>query len=200
MALWDTTRRRSAREELRFGADNLFKLFSEEQELSRPRPNFVCANITLFEERTDNYSTGDPRAVPHRRRSADSKIAVTAVIGDDAWSRVFPAGLTVDDTLFAFEPPPSALHRVIPLMQAEQPDLMVLLSHCGAGCHRATLRAQFPKFDVVVTAGGPEDGHREPGLVGEAPILEVGQNGKAAGVVGIFPRLPNRSCVSSSSS
>lgn len=185
MALMQYDAQALGTEELRLGADNLFTLYSDEQGRSETRPRFVCANITLFEERSDNYSL----EIPEQFRIVTVgglKIAVTAVIGDDSWKSVFPGGLTVADTLFAFEPPPSALHRVIPLMQAEQPDLMVLLSHCSADTTR-DLAAQFPRFDLVVTAGGPEDGERQPGMVGEAPILEVGQKGKAAGVVGIFP-------------
>ncbi|MBL8852161.1 MAG: hypothetical protein JNG89_20985, partial [Planctomycetaceae bacterium] len=185
LALMDYDAQSIGPEELRLGADNLYTLFSDEQGRSETRPKFLCANLTLFEERTDAYML----EIPEQFRVVTVgglKIAVAAVVGDDAWSRVFPGGLTVADTLYAFEPPASALHRVIPLMQAEQPDLMVLLSHCGVDATR-DLAAQFQKFDLVVTAGGPEDGHRDPAMVGEAPILEVGQKGKAAGVVGIFP-------------
>jgi len=172
-------------EELRLGADNLFSLFSEEQGTGDTRPNFVCANLTLFEERTDAYSIGTPdqfRIV----EVGGLKVAVTAIVGDDSWSRVFPAGAMIDSTLYAFQPAAEALKRVVPLMQEQEPDLMLLLSHAGLDASRE-IAAQFPVFQAVVTAGGPEDGRREPGLVNETLILEVGQRGKAAGVLGIFP-------------
>lgn len=172
-------------EELRLGATGLFELFSQEQGEGDTAPPFVCANLTLFEERTDDYSIG----TPEQFRIAEVgglKVAVTAVAGDDAWMSVFPGGLEITDTLFGFEPPAAALKRVIPLMQAEQPDVMVLLAHSHLDGSR-DLAAQFPVFDIVLTAGGPEDGRREPGMVGETLVLEVGQKGKAVGVVGVFP-------------
>lgn len=186
MRLMDYDAQGIGTEELRFGAGSLFDLFSQEQGEGEASPPFVCANITLFEERSDSYSIG----IPEQFRLVDVgglKVAVTAVVGEDAWMSVFPGGLSIADTLFGFEPPGDALERVVPLMQAEQPDVLVLLSHSNLDGSR-DLAAQFPVFDVVVTAGGPEDGRRDPGLVGETMVLEVGQKGKAAGVLGVFPQ------------
>lgn len=174
-------------EELRFGADRLFTLFSDEGGSEASRPKIVCANVTLFQERTADYPPDFP---PDQFRIVEVgglTIAVTAIVGEDVWSRVFPGGLTVADTLYAIEPPAQALQRVIPLIQAEQPDLMLLLSHTSPETSR-DLAAQFPVFQAVVTTGGPEDGRRETELVGQTLILEVGQKGKAAGVLGIFPK------------
>ena len=117
------------REELRFGADKLFTLFSDEGGSEASRPRFVCANVTLFQERTADYPADFP---PDQFRIVEVgglKIGVTAIVGEDVWSRVFPGGLTVEDTLYSMEPPSKALQRVIPLMQAAQPDLLLLLSH-----------------------------------------------------------------------
>lgn len=175
-------------EELRLGADKLFELFSEEESAGDPRPAFVCANVTLFQERTDTYSTDMP--LPEQFRVVEVgglRIAVTAIVGDDSWAKVFPAGATIDSTLYAFEPVQTALARVVPLMQEQEPDLLVLLSHAELDASRE-IAAQFPAFDAVVTAGGPEDGRRKPGLVNDTLILEVGQRGKAVGVIGIFPQ------------
>jgi hypothetical protein len=146
-------------EELRFGADNLL-LFRKSRK-GEPRPKFVSEY-----RRTKNAPTSTRlrfRAVPHRRRWRRQ-------VGDvNCGSRPVVAsfgGATIDTTLYAFEEPAAALQRVIPLMQAEQPDVMVLLAHSGVDRSR-DLAAQFPMFHVVVTAGGPEDGRREPGLVNE---------------------------------
>lgn len=185
LSLMDYDAQALGEEELRFGADQLFTLFSDEQGKGEPRPKFVCANLTLFEERTDQYAL----EIPEQFRLVEIgglKVGVTAIVGEEAWNRVFPGGLTVADTLYAFEPPATALQRVIPLLQAEQPDLLILLSHTSTEASR-TLVEQFPVFDAVVTAGGPEDGRREPGRDGKTLILEVGQKGKTAGVLGVFP-------------
>lgn len=178
-------------EELRLGADKLFEVFSAEGGNETSRPKFVCANVTLFQERTADYPPDFP---PDQYRIVEVgglKIGVTAIIGDDVWARVFPGGLTVLDTLYSLEPPAQALERVIPLIQAEKPDVLLLLSHTSLDSSR-NLAAQFPVFDAVVTAGGPEDGRRETELVGETLVLEVGQKGKAAGVLGIFPQDKDR--------
>jgi hypothetical protein len=175
-------------EELRFGADSLFQLYSDEKASEDTSPRIVCANVTLYQDRDEFYA--EAIGIPEQFRIVDVgglKVAVTAIAGEDTWMNVFPGGLTIAETVYGFEAPAAALKRVIPLIQAEQPDVLVLLSHTSVDASR-DLAAQFPVFDVVVSAGSPEDGRREPGLVGETLILEVGQKGKTAGVLGVFPQ------------
>lgn len=171
-------------EELRLGASELYTLFSQELGQDTTAPEFVCANVTLFEERSEDYALEIPRQF-RVLAAGGLKIGVTAVVGRDTWMRVFPEGLSVHETLFGFEDPAHALERVVPLLKAEQPDVLVLLSHAGLDESRE-LAERFPDFRLVVTARGPEDGRREPARVGETWLLEVGQKGKTAGVVGLF--------------
>lgn len=171
-------------EELRFGADNLYTLFSSEQGAGNVRPEFICANVTLFEPPGPDYSLEMP--APFRIVTVGTlKVGVTAIVGQTYWEKVFGADQTIDQTLFGHEPAAEALRRVLPLMQAESPDALVLLSHAGIEESRA-LAAEF-KFDVVVSAGGPEDGRQEPEFVNDAMLVQVGHKGKHAGVIGVYP-------------
>src|SRR5690606_6981112 len=82
-------------EELRFGADRLFELHSGELSEDNASPAFICANLTLFQERDETYA--DSIGIPQQFRIVEVgglKIGVTAIVGDDAWMNVFPGGLT----------------------------------------------------------------------------------------------------------
>lgn len=172
-------------EELRFGADNLYTLFSEEQGEGDMSPQFVCANVSLFEPPGPEYSLEIP--VPFEvLQVGDLKVAVTSVVGQKHWAKVFGADQTIDQTLFGHHHAAEALERVLPLMRAEQPDALVLLSHADLDESRA-LAERFGDFDVVVSAGGPEDGREKPVLVNDTLLLQIGHKGKHAGVVGVFP-------------
>lgn len=168
-------------EELRIGPDELFTIFSNEDGAEDTSPEFLAANVTLYGDR----STGTPlewKAMD----VGELKIAVTSVVGNAVWRRLFGESAGLEQTNYGFEDPGAALARVLPLMQAAQPSLCVLLSHAEAAESRKLAR-QFPDFDVVVTAGGPEDGALEPEMIGETLLLEVGQKGKHAGVLGVYP-------------
>lgn len=169
-------------------AGPLFDIFSKEQGAGgNSSPEFVCANITLFGQ--PGSVLGTPQ--PFLTTSVNGiRVGVTAVVGEAVWERTFPGGVGTE-LEYGYEPPAEALARVLGEMEAEDstPDLMVLLSHCDVDNSRR-LAEQFPQFDIVVTAGGPEDGHREPESIGDAWLLQVGGKGKHAGVVGIFPDDP----------
>lgn len=172
-------------EELRFGADSLYTLFSEEQTEGDVSPQFVCANVSLFEPPGPDYQLEIP--APFRiLQVGDLKVGVTSIVGSKHWAKVFGTDQTIDQTLFGYVDAAEALDRVLPLMQAEQPDVLVLLSHADVEQSRE-LAERFGDFDVVVTAGGPEDGREKAEQVNDTLLLQVGHKGKHAGIIGVFP-------------
>jgi hypothetical protein len=168
-------------EELRIGPDELFAIFSNENGADDTSPEFLAANVTLYGDR----DVGTPlewKTV----EVGGVHVAVTSVVGNTVWRRLFGESARLEQTNYGFEDPAAALERVVPLMLDARPALRVLLSHAEAAESRELAR-QFPDFDVVVTAGGPEDGALEPETIGQTLLLEVGQKGKQAGVLGIYP-------------
>ncbi len=66
---------------------------------------------------------------------------------------------------------------------------------CSCCCHACArydetkkLAESFPQFDIIVTAGGPEDPDPKSKFVGERTLLIApGQKGKHVPVVGFYP-------------
>ncbi len=167
------------REEVRIGADAFFELYSQESAAAPDGSPFVCANVTLYGTR----DTGTP--VEYRLIDAGGvRLGVTSVLGAEYWKTLFPAGVTPEQVGYGYEAPADALARVLPKLQAEGAQVLVLLSHAPLRESRA-LAEQFPALHLVVTAGGPEDPRREPEFAGTTMLLQVGHKGKHAGVVGV---------------
>jgi hypothetical protein len=118
------------------------------------------------------------------------KIGVTAVIGDQLREEITPKVPIPADQRVGGEidigPAAEAVSALMPALEAEKCDLLILLSH-GTPEEAAVLSGQFPQFHLVVTAGGPEDPDPRPKKVGDALVVSVGQKGKHAGVVGVYP-------------
>ncbi|MEZ6066228.1 MAG: hypothetical protein R3B90_11090 [Planctomycetaceae bacterium] len=108
------------------------------------------------------------------------RIAVTSILGES-----MSKGIVGDDFL-RIAPPAEALQEVVPQMQAERPDLMVLLSNAKTDESKQLAQA-FPAFQVVVSAGGIEEGMLQPERIGGTTFLQVGQKGKQVGVLGYYP-------------
>src|SRR5690606_9348151 len=138
------------------------------------------ANVTFF----DTREIGTPLAY----RVVDVggvKIGVTAVLGHSYLPELFPGGADPSATVQVDEPT-EVLPGVIEQMQAEKPDVMLLLSHAKPDESEALAKA-FPQFDLVVTAGGPEDPVGKPDPVGDSWMLRVGTKGKNVGIIGYYP-------------
>ncbi len=142
----------------------------------RPYPDNPELDITQF------YRVID---VPGPAGGKGFRIAVTTVLGESA-----SKGIS-SDLFFKIVPPAEALAEVLPRMKAEQPDLLVLLSHAKADETEQLIR-QFPDFPLVVSMGGPEDGQLRPKTIGSTWLLQVGQKGKHVGVVGVYPQAPEK--------
>ncbi len=170
-------------EEARMGADGLYTAYEANPSVSntedvRTETPYLAANLRLFDPSFDLF--------PQSYKIIETggvKIAVTAVISPELVRPHLPPSQV---ELMYFEDPAVALRRVLPELKAHQPDILVLLSHCEAEKSEQLAQA-FPDFNLVVTAGGPEDGEAEPKLFGRTLVLRVGAKGKRVGVVGFYP-------------
>jgi len=164
--------------ELRFGPEFLLAMQPFKEESPETSLTFLGANIVLF---------NDPEiGTPTRWKVltvGGKKIGVTAVLGKREQSELLPKGTNVQISMQAAE---EALPPVVEQLQAENLDLLVLLSY--SSLEESTALAQmFPAFDLIVSAGGPEDPDGQPIAVGQTMLVNVGQKGKHVGVVGLFP-------------
>jgi len=166
-------------EELKLGAADLLALHAPDPKDPLATISFVSANVTLF---------GSPDlGTPLRSKVlklGTHKVGVTSVLGTSFRKEIAPEGVNVDITI---DDPDTALPAVLKELQAQQPDLLVLLSH-GTLAEGKTLAKNFPQFAVVLSSGGAEDPEFDnPQKVGETLFVQVGRKGKYTGVVGFFP-------------
>jgi hypothetical protein len=165
--------------------DDLLQISTEDQQKPDWDLRFNSANVLPYpgedlgiSERFQIIET--PAAEGSAAKTDQVKIAVTSVLGES-----MSQGILGDD-FFQIQPPAEALAEVLPKMQAARPDLMILLSYCKPEESELLAKA-FPAFDIVVTAGGPEDPNFRPEYVGKTMLLEVGKKGKNVGFVGFYP-------------
>ena len=119
------------------------------------------------------------------------KLGVLAVFGPELDVKVRPNGQDLGGFDYKVLPPAEAIKKHLAEIQSEKPDLLVLLSHSklDASIELATL---FPEFDLVVTAGGPEDPVTSPRFLKKKTMFVApGQKGKHVPVVGYFPGSAN---------
>lgn len=163
-------------EELLLGFDLL--TFAENE-----RPPFLSCNLTLF---------GDPGLGPHVPKSilnvGGLKVGVTAVFGESLKPKVIrpgsdAAGQPQDIVILD---PTESLRKTVAELEAERPDLLVLIAHAQRD-ETKELAAKFPQFDLIVSAGGPEDPDPRPQTIGKTLLVFPGQKGKNVAVVGLFP-------------
>jgi hypothetical protein len=163
-------------EELQLGLD--FINFQKPDELP-----LLSANVIFFEDRD---FTGGP--VPARTIEAGGvKIGVTAAFDPELDDLVRPGGQNPGGLEYKILDPIEEIKKQLAALQAAKPDLLVLLWH---GKYAATekLAAQFPKFDIIVTAGGAEDPDPKPKFIGKKTLLVApGQKGKHVPVAGFYP-------------
>jgi hypothetical protein len=110
------------------------------------------------------------------------KVGVTAVLGDTLAAKVASQNAGEIQVQRAVE----SLEKVVAELEAEKPDLLVLLSHAKLA-ESKKLAEKFPQFQLIVSAGGPEDPDPQPQYVGETLVVAPGQKGKHVAVVGYYP-------------
>ena len=166
-------------EEIRLGYDNLLILDNFSPEATDVRPSFVSANVQVYD------GTFGPRR--HKLIEINGvKIGVTSILGKSLEKKAFPAGSNADVTL---NDPEKVLPEVIDELKKQKPDLMVLLAHAKMEESRK-LAEKFQEFDLILSAGGPEDGINTAESIGKAILINVGRKGKHVGVVGYYPDDP----------
>ena len=136
-----------------------------------PSP-FLSANIGII----DRSLTPTHRILT----VADTKIGITAVLGD---SHV----RSIQSDEIVHRPAADGLREVWPLLKEGKTSINVLLAH-GTIEESQKLAAQFPDFDIVVTAGGAGEPTYKPQAIPgtDAVMVQVGTKGMFAGVIGVF--------------
>ena len=143
-------------------------------------PPLLAANLVLFDE---PELPGAP-AASVRTRVGKLTVSVIAVIGATRLESLRTSGYLKDITV---RPPADVLPGVLEDLEDQPSDLLVLLSQADVAESEALAR-KFPQFDLVVSAGGPEDPLVDnPRQIGNTMFVTVGQKGKYAGVIGFDP-------------
>jgi hypothetical protein len=164
-------------DDLRLSAYDLAAITASDGDAASP---YVCANVAIL----------DPELMPRFQiiEAAGRKIGVTAVVGTPELARI------ASDEIIK-KKPDEALREVWPELQKARCDLYVLLAHASID-ESQKLAQQFPRFDVVVTAGGAGEPTYEAEKIPntDAIMVQVGTKGMYVGVVGVFddPRQPLR--------
>ncbi|MDB5387222.1 MAG: 5-nucleotidase/2 3-cyclic phosphodiesterase-like esterase [Planctomycetaceae bacterium] len=166
--------------ELRLGAERLMSWHEPDGDTPGKGLAFVSANIVFF----DNPEQGTP--LPYRVVEINGvKIGVTSVLGDYYRDQFIPKDNNQPGQPITVKPPIPALQAAVAKIKAEKPDLMVLLSY-GKVEESREFAKQVPDFDVVLTAGGPEEPDRTEQL-GKSMLVQVGGKGKHVAVLGYYP-------------
>ena len=172
-------------EELLLGSSVLFEehtKFESEENFGVP---FLGSNVTIYGTR--DFGTGEP--MPMSKRILDvgqSRIGVIGLVGQSVIDDLHSAGRLSDENDLKIDSPVETLRQVLSEVQAEQPDLIVLLAHADV-TESEKLANEFPEIPVIVTARSAEDPRSTAKFVGETMIVQVGKKGKNVAVVGLFP-------------
>ena len=135
----------------------------------------VSANVSLFGE-------GSGFTRPYRVVEAGGKrIGFTAVLGKLHQSSA------ENNSDVSWNDPAEAIAKILPQMEAENCELLVLMVH-GDPNEATALAKQFPAFDFVSTTGGAEVPPNRTIAVEGTPVqmIEAGHKGMYVTVVGIY--------------
>ena len=157
-------------DDLRLYVGEVVRLTASEDE-EHPS-EFVCANTAVIaRELTPRFHVIDARG---------KKIGVTAVLSAEHQQKI------ASDEIVK-QPAEEALREVWSELEKEPCDLYVLLAHASIE-ESKQLAQKFPKFDVVVTAGGAGEPTYEAEKIPDtdAILVQVGTKGTHVGVVGVY--------------
>jgi hypothetical protein len=166
-------------EELRLGPDQLLSVHLPDELVP-----FLSANVVF-------YGTPD-LGTPLRSRLVEVggvKVGVAAILGLSYKDELLPKGATGADQPLTVNDPAVVLPKVIEELQAQQPDLLVLLSHARLA-ESQELAKKFPQFELVLSAGGPEEPEAKPIPVDKSWVVTVGGKGKHVVGIGFYPDRP----------
>jgi hypothetical protein len=144
--------------------------------------NFLGANLIFFGSR----ELGTP--LPLNIVEVNGiKVGITSVMSETIRRDVIP-DRTADEAANAdlqWTDPSEALTEVLKQFDDAKVDFRILLSQSTDDEIRQQAK-DFPVFDIIVAADG-RDGDRQPKMLGSTRLLRVGEKGKTAGVVALYP-------------
>lgn len=160
-----------------FGPDDLRLYIAEVARLTASEDEehpseFVCANAAVIaRELTPRFHVIETRG---------KKIGVTAILSAEHQKKI------ASDEIEK-QPVEEALRETWAELEKESCDLYVLLAHASIE-ESKQLAQKFPKFDIVVTAGGAGEPTYEAEKIPEtdAVLVQVGTKGMHVGVIGVF--------------
>lgn len=165
--------------ELRLGAEQLLSLHSPEKGLA-----FLSSNVVFF----GSSDIGTP--LPYKIVEINGvKIGVTSVLGEFYRDQVIPRESNDPNPAITVSDAGAGAAAAYEKMKADQPDLTVLLSYCKVDETRA-LAKKVPGFDIIITAGGPEEPLHKTEQLGKSMLVQVGTKGKHVAIVGYYPDNP----------
>ncbi len=139
---------------------------------------FLAANVTLF----GVAELGTPLAT-RVVKVGDTTIGVTSIVSPKLGLKSLPESVKKDIQILD---PHAVLPKALDQLKASKPDLLVLLSHAVPE-ESKQLAEKYSDFDLIITAGGPEDPPGTPVRTKKPMIVSTGQKGKHVGVVGFYP-------------
>lgn len=157
-------------------------LLAQHLETGDPRLCFLGANLTFL----GTKEIGTPLAYTIAEVEG-CKVGITSVMSDQIRREIIP-DRTPEEAAVAdlqWGDPTEALTDVLKKFDEENVDFRILLSQSTDEEIREQAAA-FPQFDIIV-AGDGKDGDRQPEMIGSIRLLRVGEKGKTAGVVGLYP-------------
>jgi hypothetical protein len=159
-----------AGDDLRFPPEDLISATVNDEGSLAP---FVSANVVVL-GMENRFLVVD---------AGGAKIGVTSVVAGkqrDALVESIDPGTTIED-------PAEALKNVVPQLKDAGCDFLILLSYATPDETRA-LAEQFPDFDYVVTAGGPDEPPAEAAALrhGAAKLIQLGHKGMYAVAIGLY--------------
>lgn len=139
---------------------------------------YLSANVSIF----DLFEFGASKRFSIFEVNGH-KIGVTSIV-DPELTKDNPG---VQDGTISVAAPVEALQPVVEQLEAEQPEVMILLAHAEEKVCRELAKA-YPQFQLILCGEGFEDPDGEAKYEGDTLLAHVGQKGKYVGVVGYYPK------------
>lgn len=144
---------------------------------------FLGANLIFF----GSKELGTP--VPFTIIEQDGlKVGITSVMSDTIRRDVIPdrSAEEAAQADLQWTDPDEALKDVLKKLDEADVRFRVLLSQSTVDESREFAK-RFPAFDLIISANGFGDGELKPEMIGPVRLLQVGEKGKMAGVIGLYP-------------
>lgn len=142
---------------------------------------FLSSNLTFYGQ----ADLGTP--LPWRVVELNGvKVGITCVMSDSQRREVIPDREPGTDADISWSDPDTALKAALAHFDAEGVTYRILLSQSSLEESRAFAKA-YPAFQMIVTARGFGEGEKVAEEIGPVRLIQAGEKGKHAGVVGVYP-------------